>query len=310
MRRREQWSKEPAPVHAVYPVVEKWLSEAPVDASFLAADAAWSPVFTSRSFGSGRRELDRQWLDRGSLPGTDAISWVGGPAVHPLPAWPRRPDRAPLAHVMTVSLADVDSWGQDDRHAWPDHRQGLPTTGALEVFHDLQTYGWEVADRETGAWLVRWVEQPDHMRFAEAPDDVDPPTEVCQAGMFLPGFSLRSPAECLMAGHDGFDAAELVTEQFQRAWLFQRTGSAAGHPVPVTHVYGHSQNGAAPALRVLADALPLEAENDSYRLILDIESWTHLYEWFGDAAPLEVWMRDSDLRNRRFDRAWCIMRTD
>lgn len=310
MRGKSKWLREPAPVHAAFFLVKEWLRGAPIDASFLAEDAAWSPTFTSQSFRPGRRELDDLWLDRGALYGTEAMSWLGGPAVEPLPEWPRRPDGTPLAHVMTVGLGEIDSWGVDERDAWPDHRQGLPTTGMLEVFHDLQTYGWEASDLDAGAWLVRWVEQPDHTRLAEPPDDLDTPTEVCQGGMFLPGFTVRSPSDVVATDKQQYDAVELVTEAIQRTWLLQRTGSAKGHPVPVTHVYGHSTNGSRPALRVLVEALPLEERGDSHRLVLDIESWTHLAGWFGDAAPLEVWMRDSDLRARRFDRAWCILRTD
>jgi hypothetical protein len=39
----------------------------------------------------------------------------------------------------------------------------------------------------------------------------------------------------------------------------------------------------APALRILREVLPVE-EGDGCRLVLDIESWTHLYGWSGDAA--------------------------
>jgi hypothetical protein len=49
---------------------------------------------------------------------------------------------------------------------------------------------------------------------------------------------------------------------------------------------------------------------DEHRLVLDLESWTALEGWFGDAGSLEVWMRGSDLESRRFDHAWCLIRTD
>ena len=68
----------------------------------------------------------------------------------------------------------------------------------------------------------------------------------------------------------------------------------------MTHVCGHSQNATAPALRILRDVLPVQ-EGDGYRLVLDIESWTHLGGWFGEAAAGEVWMRNSDLFARRFN---------
>lgn len=87
-------------------------------------------------------------------------------------------------------------------------------------------------------------------------------------------------------------------------------GEVSGPAVPVTHSYGHSQNGARAIREVLAEVLPLSEQDDEHRLLFDIESWTHLEGWFGDAAPLEVWMRQSDLEVRAFDRAWCLTRTD
>ncbi|MDT1847563.1 DUF1963 domain-containing protein, partial [Acinetobacter baumannii] len=45
-------------------------------------------------------------------------------------------------------------------------------------------------------------------------------------------------------------------------------------------------------------------------LLAEIESWTTLNGWFGDASSLEIWMRRDDLRARRFSECWCIIRTD
>lgn len=291
-----------APITMTWHAVSTWLRERPFDTSFVAERVAWSPVFSARSLKPGRRELDKVWRLG------DEPSWVGGPAAPPLAEWPRRPDGKPLAHVLTVSLYEVDgAFDEPYKDAFPDHRQGLPTAGLLEVFHDLETYGWKPTDAASGGWLVRWVPEPEHPALVDPPDDVDTPTEVCQLGYLMPGWSLPSPMD--VAGTTDFDAVAALTEDHQRAWLYQQTGSAVGQPVPVTHVYGHSQNGSREALRILADVLPLD-DGDSYRLVLDIESWTHLDGWFGDAAPLEVWMRDTDLQGRRFDRAWCIIRTD
>ena len=32
-------------------------------------------------------------------------------------------------------------------------------------------------------------------------------------------------------------------------------------------------------------------------------------EWFADRGHLQAWMRASDRDERRFDRAWCVLRT-
>ena len=60
---------------------------------------------------------------------------------------------------------------------------------------------------------------------------------------------------------------------------------------------------------ILPEVLPI-VPGDSYRLIADIESWTTLAGWFGDASPLEGWMRQSGLDAANFEKVWCIIRTD
>lgn len=120
-----------APINATWPAVDVWLADFPFDAAFLAEDAAWSPVFSARSFDGGRAQLDELWTTGGE------VSWLGGPAVRPLPQWPHRTDGKPLAHVITIALYDLDGAAiEDQKRAWPEHREGLPTTGVLEVFHD------------------------------------------------------------------------------------------------------------------------------------------------------------------------------
>ena len=292
------------PIHGTWITVDAWLDSLPHDTSRLREDIAWSPVFSEQPCKPGRAQLDRMWRFG------EGPSWLGGPALLPLPEWPRRPDGKPLAHVASIALHDV--WAaavEEDKAAWPRHEEGLPATGYLEVFHDLvDTYGWEAADRDAGGWLVRWVPEPEEKRLTDPPADVDTPSGVCQAGIFFPGWSSRAPLDH-RSDRAAFDAAEAVQEAVQLGWWAQRTGSTTDVARPVTHVYGYSQNASDPALRVLRDVLPLD-DGDSYRLVLDIESFTHLSGWFGDAASLEVWMRGSDLAARRFDQAWCITRTD
>ena len=296
-------SEDLAPVTMTWRAVRQWLGDLPVDTSWFADRVAWSPVFSSQPFAGGRAELDRTWG-----PGS-TTSWLGGPAL-PGGSWPRRADGAALAHVMTVSLAGVDEVFEDkDKRAWPDSRQGLPRTGYMEVFHDLETYGGEAEDRDLGAWLVRWVPEPVEGQLQDPPDDLSTPSEVCQAGIFFPGWSIPSSSDVPADDDSGrFELAEHLTEQVQRAWTYQRTGSTRAHPVPVTHVYGHSQSGTEEALGILRRVLP-RTPDDDYRLVLEIESWTHLDGWFGDVGSLEVWMRESDLTAGRFEDAWCLVRT-
>jgi hypothetical protein len=302
--RRSQELEIFAPIHALWIGVDEWLDSLPHDTSCIRQDIAYSPVFTEQSYKPGRAYLDRIWRF------AERPSWLGGPALLPLPEWPRRGDGKPLAHVASISLQEVWSTAEaEDKEAFPVHAEGLPTAGYLEVFHDLvDTWGWQADERDAGGWLVRWVPEPEAKRLADPPADADPAYDACQAGMYLAGWSCPPPMD-FRSDRAAFDAALAVQEAWQSSWWRQRTHQPKDVARPVTHVYGHSQNASAPALRVLRECLPLD-EDDSYRLVLDIESATHLCGWFGDGASLEVWMRDSDLAASRFERAWCITRTD
>ena len=180
-------------------------------------------------------------------------------------------------------------------------------TGSLEVFHDLTTWGFEPGDAELNGWLVRWVDDPTSQELVEGGE---PPEPVCQQVMALPGFSLRS-WEDVAAVAPGTDAERYLDayEQWQLDWLVQRFQRAPQHPVPTSHVGGHPSHAKAVADEILALGLPL-AEDDEHLLVVEIESWTSLAGWFGDAGSLEVWMRRSDLEAGAFDRAWCLVRTD
>ncbi|MEX5272134.1 DUF1963 domain-containing protein [Kocuria sabuli] len=186
----------------------------------------------------------------------------------------------------------------------------MPTTGVLEVFHDLRTFGYEAGDGGAAAWSVRWVAEPDRTTLVEPPAEVDVPAPVCQLVMALPGFTLPPAADAAGGPQEGFNTAQVLEEALQKAWSAQRTGSTEGHPIPVSHVYGHSRHGEINARALLDGVLPLSAPGDEHRLILDLETWTTLEGWFGDAGSLEVGVRGSDLESCRFDRAWCLMRTD
>lgn len=238
----------------------------------------------------------------------------GGPAANLEGDWPRRPDGVPLAHIATFDLNDAENLLSDESlRDWADHtfNRGLPDCGLLQVFHDLETYGDEPEDRLARGWLVQWADVGPEVRLdlIDGPDDLDLPSETCQALYAHPGISVPSSSDFL--GRADFDEVEHIYSAWNQAWAVQRFDKPRGQEhVPFTHLYGHSHSGDDIAvLDILPKVLPLTAEGDRYRLIADIESWTALDGWFGDVGHLEVWMRDSDLVARAFDQAWCIIRT-
>ena len=301
-------SSIPAPIHSMFPEVAAWLAQR--GAEGLTPDLRYSAVFSEQSLAPGTQELDELWETGGW------ISWLGGPAVDP-GHWPCNAGGRPLAHVATFHLGGVDALHVESRRAWPQEQiqEVLPTEGVLQVFHDLQTYGYELEDGQARGWLVQWLPDPeqDSSRppLVRPPEDVEVPSEVCQPGLFMPGFTLPSSLEHRDDQAHSFEHHEVLVEELAGSWQVQRgLEPTPGWTIPFTHVYGHSSSGSAvPLDEVLPEALPLEGE-DEHRLVLEIESWTTLNGWFGDASSLEVWMRASDLAQRRFDHAWCMIRTD
>ncbi|WP_247827615.1 DUF1963 domain-containing protein [Arthrobacter antioxidans] len=296
------------PVHGPYGQVEKWLRA--TGAGEVLEDAVFSPVFSEQSFEPGapsEAELRELW------PAGGWMCWLGGPAVAPLEQWPRRADGKALAHVASIHLGVLDATTDAvGKAGWPEGqlREGLPTEGVLEVFHDLESFGYDPAEGAARSWLVRWVKTPDHSVLIDPPQDLDTPTEVCQLCLPLPGFTLPSAADAASGPQDRFDLVESLELSLQNGWLAQRTGSSPEVPIPFSHAYGHSHHGRIAAVEdILPGVLPLEP-GDEYRLILDLESWTALAGWFGDAGNLEIWIRESDLQARAFERAWCLIRTD
>ena len=296
------------PIHGSRMQAIEWLQRPAYRAAGLAGAIAFSVAYTEQSFDPGPDDLrDLYWP-------SGAISWLGGPAGGITDAaWPRRADGRPLAHVAAFDLSDAyNTIDAQSRAAWPAAQEGLPPIGMLQIFHDLtETYGSEPEDGLAGGWAVRWDPDPDRSLLSNGPDDLDLPSDACQAILPLGTFSIPSADDAMNAPSNVFEATHAANDQIQRMWGWQRTRNRESGPMPVTHLYGHAQNGDHRALLdILPVCLPLQLPGDRYRLIAEIESWTALEGWFGDASPLEVWMRESDLRATAFDRAWCIIRSD
>lgn len=289
-----------APINALLPTISTWITAKGI--SLELSEPRYCVVLCEQSFEPGETELRSLW------PEGVWLSWFGGPAVLPLDQWPRRHDGHPLAHVASIQLDGVyGAADSQDKQSWPQPTDLLPREGVLEVFHDLQSFGFEATEKQQQAWQVRWV-QPDRSGFAEPPQDLDLPHEFCQVALPMHSFSTKSLADHLDLQEPHFTDYERMEQEIQESWTLQR-GLNPNPPVPFSHIYGHSQRGYLGVKDYLQEFLPLE-EPDQYVLVLDLESWTHLEGWFGDVGNLEVWMRESDLRAQDFGKAWCFIRTD
>jgi hypothetical protein len=121
----------------------------PLEADLLLEQVASSPVLSDQSFAPGDGELHGLWSAGGW------VNWLGGPAAATLDQWPRgRRHRA--GTCAPLDLADLSGVVDDQGKAvWPGRREGLPTEGVLNVFHDPHAFGDNASDRDTGARLAR-----------------------------------------------------------------------------------------------------------------------------------------------------------
>lgn len=290
--------------------IADWLRSPPINADFLVPDLKFSIGFVDQ-YEAGVEAISSEREDGGEL------SWFGGPAITPLSEWPRNHDGEPLAHIATLFLPGVHEAmhsEEGDGTAWPEASARLPSTGYLEIFHHLLTFG-NPEDGNSSGWVVRHIPAADEDPFptlVELPSDLDTPTEVCQAVWALGTFSVPRSADFIGADDHTFSSVENVETELYAAWELQRTGGkrVRGPVFPFTHLYGHSDSGTEYAHEVLKEVRPLTSSDDSNTLVLSIDGWNWFDEWFGDAGNFEVWMRESDLRSNRFDQAWCMIRTD
>lgn len=178
-----------------------------------------------------------------------------------------------LPHVATFALGNL-----------PDNPllNLLPAAGYLEVFHD-----------GAGTGALTWHKGG---RTYPAPN----PTDAYQRGTFRAAHSIASPNDRFELPDSAFAAYDLLYSDWQGALIHERGRKGEFNS---TLLGGHSSTGAAVALDEL---LP----DKDFALLAEIESWTTLEWWFGDACPLEVWIRPADLAAGDFGRAEVLIRAD
>lgn len=284
------------PLHGYKDAVLEWLSKR--------GCGSLSPqvcaVFSESSFESGQAGL-AEYFDSEAH-----ISWIAGPGISRID-WPRNTSGDMLAHVATFCLSDAQLH-PETRASWGDDLS-LPS-GFLEIYHDLQTYGYDAAGRNERGWLVRYIPDVTGLHLVNEAVGLDPVTgDECQQGLMMPGFTLPTFEDLPTNTAVSFDQWESCFEELKAGWHLQRFEVSADYQIPYSHLGGHSAHGKSAVFALLHEVLPL-GDGDEHYLLASFESWTTLNGWFGDAGTLEVWISKQDLVQQRFDEAWCLIRND
>lgn len=243
------------------------------------------------------------------------VTYLGGPSMlASAEDWPRNADGKSLAHVMTMSLVSLSVGSASDEvfHSFPGAKMWLPKTGTLELFHDLETYGWESEDRAAQGWQIRYRDvAQEGLELCYGPEDLDLPDET-YGQLFASESTIMLPSSLDIDDSEpgSFEAAEAAIGQYLNMWQVYSIGEPSDDPSGFTHVYGRSLAGEVAIRPTVEEVLPLESDGDQHVLLMELSTSGALSGWFGDIHPVEVWMRASDLNDRAFENAWCIIRSD
>ena len=244
-------------------------------------------------------------LEDGDDAAAPGCRYGGYPLVPPGTAWPRSPSGF-MAFVGQLDFAALASVRGD---ALPE----LPRDGVLCLFYDMREQRWGFDPRDSAYWQLVWTP-----RRADAVP-LAPPQELEDAGLaydlpvrMVPRLGLSVPGPSDTRAHLPSFPWEDSEEELRR----QLTGADTAHQVGghpwwiqsdareeaqlVTHgLYCGDEGGwSAPEARTLLRGAP------EWNLLWQIGSDDTTGFMWGDAGQLYLLIRDSDLREQRFERAW------
>lgn len=201
-----------------------------------------------------------------------------------------------LALVLNVELCELEGGAG----------VGLPGSGRLLFFYDVQKFPWGSAPSESEGWAVlhstecvRRADTTERSAFPEVPV------------RFLPELSLPVPgnrdAACLL--ELGSTTEE---DDYLQLWvdLFGEPGTGVS---PGTWVGGYPyqlQGDMQEQCAEMADAAwDLKSKPSEWRLLLQLGSEPAADMNWGEEGFLYYWIRESDLAAHDFSHVWCILQT-
>ena len=288
-----------APINAADSVVKEWVHQKKVAVSSQPATLLVEDQITQ-----SESELEELWAD-GAY-----VSWLGGPAIG-AGEWPHRDDGQPLIHIASISLELLigsSAFEISDISVRRPPQDTLPSNGVLEIFHDLESFGYDDGDRASGSWLVRVVPSEERVALVNNQSALERVPEAYFKHVIpYEGFTLPSSADLNLSELE-FEAYEGVLVDYNLSWQVQRGVDKPHYEAPTSHIYGHSSRGVRPVSSFLSSVL--DCDESDLILIAEFESWIGFPGWFGDAGSLEVWISRGSLKACDFSAAWCMIRTD
>lgn len=239
-----------------------------------------------------------------------ATSRMGGlPALPATVPWPRNQDRS-LAFIAQIELSSLP------RAAAPE---GFPAEGRLLFFYDVEQGTWGFDPKDAGSFAVihvpgagsrdaEWpADLPEHARFEVSP-------LALEETMTLPAWD-GVLIEDLQLSTDQMEAYQNLLDEVSGdddPWTYR--GLIGGHPDQIQNDMS-LECALVSAGLYCGDATAYEnprlpdfrKQARDWRLLLQVPSVESAGMMWGDGGCLYYWMKEEDLRARRFERVWMIL---
>ena len=234
--------------------------------------------------------------------------------------WPTRPPYAwevpqqhrPLALLAQIALSDIAAVGGTDLE--------LPNCGLLSFFYDADDQPWGIRPEDRAGFNLMWSgdralqrrEPPETLR-----ERFNAVRLSAQARECVPSTDTFAVSEILDGSVDaGFNGDKLSNFLYEdKGKEYSNKGHALGGWPTVIQGQMETEcqlvtNGifsGGPEGRAGERAARLRPGAADWRLILQLDSDDDAGWMWGDVGRLYVWMREEDVRARRFDRCWTML---
>ncbi|MBU1244636.1 DUF1963 domain-containing protein [Myxococcota bacterium] len=222
--------------------------------------------------------------------------------------WPIHAGR-PLSFLAQFRLADVPR---------PGSLIDLPSDGHLYFFYDVEGMPWGFDPKDRGSWVVLYAPSGADLAPAAPDPGAKPPHEFKAAAVeFAVEATLPDPMSDVVERL----ALDPVDDEDYAAFLRSKEDTDA---TLESRILGHPQliqNGMQLECQLASNGIyvggpegyhdphvaELKRAAADWRLLLQLDSHEDQGMMWGDSGRLYFWIREQDLRAKRFDRAWLIL---
>lgn len=225
----------------------------------------------------------------------------------------RMDESRPLAFLAQISLTDIAAVGGTDL--------SLPNWGLLSFFYDAESQPWGFDPGDAPQFQLMWFGERVLQRQEPPPtlnQRFNAVSLLPQARECVPAVATFAVSQILACSADPKSSREKLAGLFRSEEIMEEHSvsrhALGGWPCPIQQEMETEcelvRNGifcGGPDGFASERARRLRADAADWRLILQLATDDRAGWMWGDGGNIYVWMREQDVRARRFDRCWTIL---